>query len=223
MQRDWIMNRGADGLRTQCGLHSFAILYLHNVEMIDGLRPGRFIRRDDVCFRRRKQFLILEGMLPPALVPAREVLQLDTQDPGLQGVQSPVVAFHVVVVLSCLSMITNHADLLRQFLVVGRDNSCLAARAQILSGIKAEGGRLADRTSFLPTMVTLGEILGAVGLASILDDDQVVAIGNLLNGVHIAALSIQMYRDHSRYRPSSPSADQSAFKIARALVLEKVA
>src|SRR6266849_3606934 len=106
--------------------------------MIDGLRPGGFIRRNDVCRRRLKQFLILVGTLPSALVPAWEVLQLDTQDPSLKRVQSPVIAFHVVGVLFRLSMITNHADLLLQFLVVGRDNSRLAARSQILSRIETE-------------------------------------------------------------------------------------
>src|SRR5712692_5278768 len=170
--------------------------------MINGLRPRGFIRPNDVCFRR-KQFLILVGTLPSALVPAWEVLQLDTQNPGLKGVQAPVVALHVVVVLLCLSMIANHANLLCQFLVVSRDNSRFAARAQILSGIEAKGSRLADRTNLLPTLVTFGEILSAVGLAGILDDDQAVAIGNLLDCVHLGTLSIQVYGDHRRYRPAS--------------------
>src|SRR5260370_26318581 len=159
--------------------------------MIDALRTGGFRRRNDVCRRRRKQFLILVGTLPSALVPAWEVLQLDTQDPGLKRVQSPVVAFHVVVVLFRLSMITNHADLLRQFLVVGRDNSRLAACSQILSRIEAERGRLADRTSLLPTLVTFGKILSAVGLAGILDYDQVVTIGDLLHSFHPAPRPVQ--------------------------------
>src|SRR6266849_4367623 len=191
--------------------------------MIDGLRPGGFIRRNDVCRRRLKQFLILVGTLPSALVPAWEVLQLDTQDPGLKGVEAPVVALHVVVVLFCLPMIANHANLIRQFLVIGRDYSCLAARAQILSWIEAKGGRLADRTSLLPTLVTFGKILGAVGLAGILDYHQVVTIGKLLDCVHLGALSIQVYWDHRRYRSPSLPADQLAFKIERAMVLQKVA
>src|ERR1700733_16137448 len=98
------------------------------------------------------------------------------QQAGLEGVQSAVVPLDIVIVLLGLAMVAQHADLFRQAGIVGGDRACFAASPQILSRVEAERCRLAHRTSLHPSIVLARKILGAMRLASIFKDCQMILI-----------------------------------------------
>src|SRR5207248_3387713 len=117
-----------------------------DVQVKDRSRTARHMRQDDPAVDGVEHFLVLAGSLAALLVPVRQMMELDAEDSGLDGIQSSVVPLEIVKVLLRLAVIAQHPALLRDALVVGRDRSRLAAGAQILARIKAEGGRTAHGT-----------------------------------------------------------------------------
>ena len=91
----------------------------------------------------------------------------------------------------------------RQSLVVGGDGAGFAAGAQILAGIEAERCGVSHRPGLAPAGFLLREILRAVRLAGILDEDEVVPSRQLEERVHVGDLPIQMHRNDGRHRAAS--------------------
>ena len=80
-----------------------------------------------------------------------------------------------------------------EVIAVRGERAALAVGAQVLGGVEAEGGRLAE-AAHAPAAVAR-----AVGLAGILDDGQVVARGDRQDGVEIRRPAVEMHR-HDRPR-----------------------
>src|SRR5262245_60152241 len=99
MQRNRVVNRGADFGGTQLGLELLAIANAHHIEMVDSLRVRRLKRRNDVSLRRREKFIVAVGKVTPQLVPFMEVPEFNTKKSCLKGIEASVVAFDVVVIL----------------------------------------------------------------------------------------------------------------------------
>src|SRR2546428_13390601 len=98
MQRKRIVQSGADAAALQKLAHAIALWHTHDEQMIDGATPRRL--GDDSHVRRRGQEFPVTGSDGSAsLIPLLKVAQLDSKQRRLESVQSPVVAFHVVVVL----------------------------------------------------------------------------------------------------------------------------
>src|SRR5207245_7369006 len=126
------------------------------------------------------------------------------QESGLDCIQPPVIAFDVVVVLHCLSMIADHLYLLRQARIVRSDCARLPTGPQILAWVKAECRRPAHRAGLHPAIALAGKIFSAVGLAGVFDHDEIVLLRNLKNRIHVGSLAIKMYRNYRRYRTPTP-------------------
>ena len=87
-------------------------------------------------------------------------------------------------------------------LVVGRDGSRFAAGAQVLAGIEAERRGCAQRPGLAPALLLAREVLGAVRLAGILDDQQVVLAGEIQDRIHVGHLPVQVHRHDRGHRPA---------------------
>ena len=98
-----------------------------------------------------------------------------------------------MIVLFGLAVIADHAHLAGDFLVIGGGGTGFAAGAKIFAGVEAESRNLADGAGLAPAVFLLGEIFRAVGLAGIFDDDELVAIRQLQDGIHVGNLAVQMY------------------------------
>src|ERR1039458_1465512 len=99
------------------------------------------------------------------------MLQLHPEHRRLHGIEAAVPANLLVVIPLAASVIAQAANVRRQFLVVGGDASAIAIGAQVLGGIKAESGSLAQRSRFLLAP------FGAEGLRRIFDKAGVVLLG----------------------------------------------
>ena len=83
-------------------------------------------------------------------------------------------------------MIAQHAELLRQCSIVGRNGSALAECAQVLAGIKAKATGDPQRSGF-PALV-----FGAMRLARIFYHKQIVSLCNANDRIQISTLSVQV-------------------------------
>src|SRR5207248_4262514 len=75
---------------------------------------------------------------------------------------------------------------------------------------------------FHPAIALAGKIFSAVGLAGVLNHDEIVLLRNLQDRVHVGNLAIKMDRNYRRYRPATPLADQLASSIWQASSLEVI-
>ncbi len=98
-----------------------------------------------------------------------------------------------MVILFGLAVVPQHTHFLRHGLAVRGGRAAFPARAQILSGIKAECGRLADRAGLEPAVLLLREIFGAMGLAGIFHNDQAIALRQFNDRVHIRDLTVKVH------------------------------
>src|SRR5216683_3769189 len=143
--------------------------------------------------------------------------QLGVQKTGLNRIQSAVIAFNVVIILSCLTVISQHLDPFYETRIVGRNCSGISASSEILPGIKAERRRTSHGACFHPAIVLARKILGSMRLTSIFNHDQAVLRSKVENLVHVSALAIEMHRDCSSDRPSTSTTNQAAQGIRSAL------
>ena len=68
-----------------------------------------------------------------------------------------------------------------------------------------------------------GKVLGAVSLAGVLDDDQVVAFGEFQDRIHVSHLSVQMNWNNRGDGTSAAAADQLAGRSRVHLLFEIIA
>src|SRR5262249_15954056 len=109
-------------------------------------------------------------------VPLVEASQLDAQDGCLNLVDAAVEAKLGVVVANRLAMAAPQSHTLIQLAATRGHGARFAVRAQVLGEVKAEGGDVAECAG----AATLA-IDRAVCLAGVLDDHQVLRVGDLEN------------------------------------------
>src|ERR1700688_3181834 len=105
------------------------------------------------------------------------MLKLCAEEGGLHRIESSVVSLDIVVILLGLTMIPDHFAGVRQLRIVRCNRATFSASAQIFARIKAECGRASHRTSPEPAVLLAREVLGAVRLAGIFDNDQAILLG----------------------------------------------
>ena len=171
------MDSGADAGLLQMFHQAFAMAGSHHVQVIHRPRPRRFIGRDHGIARSLQLPVVLCRTLPAQRIPLCQMRQLYLQQPCLNRIQAPVVAFHVVVVLGGLAMVAQHLHGLGDGGIVGRGRARFPAGSQILSGIKTECGGAPHRARLHPAIALAGEIFRAVPLAGVFDHHQAIAIG----------------------------------------------
>src|SRR6266403_3195299 len=115
-----------------------------------------------------------------------------------------------MVILLCLTMIAQHSRFLRERFFVSRDRACFATRPQVLSRIETESGSSPHGTSRPPAVFLFREILCAVSLAGVFDDDQLVLFGKFHKRIHIGHLSVKMDRNDGRNRLAALVVDYNA-------------
>src|SRR5262249_13624579 len=149
VERQRIVQSRCNALRLQVSGESVSIPEAHHIEVID--RPASF------CFERSgdvwnigQQFVVARRGRATLRVPGLEVWQLRPQKGRLNGVQPPVVALEVVVILLRLAVLPEHPDGPRHLLVVGGDGSALATRAEVLPRLYADSGGPAVRARVWP-------------------------------------------------------------------------
>src|SRR5437868_11681808 len=102
------------------------------------------------------------------LRPVVQVRQLDAQDGRLQRIEPAVKADLAVQIFSCAAVYAQGAQTFGKRVVVCRQESGLAGRAQVLRRIETEATDAAHRTD--PTAT----VFRADGLRGIFDDGQIV-------------------------------------------------
>ncbi len=195
-----VVDAGTNASLGQVLLQLVSLLRANHVEVIDSAGPGWLKWQNQARGYSAQRFVVTRRNLPTLLIPLREVTKFDLQDSGLNRIEPPVVTFHLMVILARLAVIAEHAYFLGQRFVVSRNRSGLSTGAQVLPRIEAKSCRMAHRTCFSPAIFLLREVLCAVCLAGILDNDQFVAVSKLENRIHVRSLTVDVHRDNSRDR-----------------------
>jgi hypothetical protein len=158
VQRQRIMDGGADAFRLQALQHSIAMGDANDVEV-----PG--VPGDDLRARHRQlaqELVVADGGGGATRVPVGEVRQFDAQDRSLQFVEPAVRPPQRMVILLGRAVIAHGAQALGDLAVVGGHGAAVAPGAQVLAGIEAPGGG----ASMCPGAG------GAMRLAGVFDDGQ---------------------------------------------------
>jgi len=85
-----------------------------------------------------------------------------------------------------MPLLAQHAGALGDFIGVGGDHAGVARGAEILGGIKAEGGGVTERTGFDPLP------LGSPGLRGVFDELEIALFCDAGEGREIGALAVEM-------------------------------
>ena len=196
------MDSGRDPGLEKMLLELIPVFGADHVEVVDSPGPSRLMGNGDAAGGEAKQLLIAIGNVPALFIPFLEMLELQSQDAGLNRIQPAVVSFEFVIILLRLPVVAQHPDFLCKLFIVGRNRARFSASAQVFSWIEAKCGRAAHRASPLPTILLLRKVFCTVGLASIFDDDQVVSLGKLKDGTHVRHLAVQVHGNDSCNRSS---------------------
>src|SRR5579872_5522837 len=159
-----------------------------------------FDGKNNILGKRRQEPTIQSRTLASSPVPFRQMAQLHPQEASLQGVETPVVARDVVVILFGLAVVANHPYGPRHFFVVRRHCPGFTTSSQILAWIEAEGSRYSHRSRLLPHIVFSGEVLRPVSLTGVFHDNQLVLLRNLTDSVHIAHLPVDVNRNYGGHQ-----------------------
>ena len=144
----------------------------------DVAAAGNLVRQDDAVAgiwtglgqsRRVKQRVVAPGRGVAGMVPAGDVLELDVEDGALKAVHARVPAQLVVVVAAAHAVLAQHFYPLGQFIGVGGDHARFAGGAEVLGGIKAEGGNLAKGAGLYAVP------FGAPGLGGVFNELEPIA------------------------------------------------
>ncbi len=92
----------------------------------------------------------------------------------------------VVVVAAAHSVLAQHAGALGEFVGVGRDHAGVARGAEVLGGIEAEGGGIAESACFYPLTI------GAPGLGGVFDELEIALFGDAGEGGPVGALAVEV-------------------------------
>src|SRR6516164_3258512 len=95
------------------------------------------------------------GKCAARFVPIGKVAQFDGQPASLNGIQSTVVTFEIVVILLRLAVIADHLHAQSHGFIVCGNGSGLTASPEILSWVEAESSSLSDGACFSPSIGSL--------------------------------------------------------------------
>ena len=186
VQRHRVVHPARDPLGRERVPHAIAGLRPDHVQMPDGSRPLRDLRRDDDAV---EQLRVRRSVTPPQLVPVVEPPELHAQHRGLERVEPFVAADRDVLVLAALPEVAEHANRRVELLVVRGHGAGVAVRAEILARIEAEGGDVGERAATPPA------VLGSVRLRRILDEPQAVALADSADRIRIARVTEEIDAD----------------------------
>jgi hypothetical protein len=108
-----------------------ALVCFDDKELVNMCRKGRFGLEGDVADTLEKLSVSLRVFCAP-LVPNGKISELDVQYRRLEGIESRVHSFFLVVKLRLLSIVTKSSQLCRQFRIVRGDHASIAISAEIL-------------------------------------------------------------------------------------------
>ena len=111
------------------------------------------------------------GYLAAGIVPILNVVELDLENCALESIEAGVPSDFVVVVALAHAVLAQHAGALGQLVGIGGDHAGIARGTEILGGIKAEGGDMAERAGFHAMA------LGTPGLGCVFDQLETVFLG----------------------------------------------
>ena len=153
VQRDGVVDLRADFAGGEEVAQRVAAGGADDVLVPDVLAAGNLVRQDDAVdgvgagfgeSRGAKEGVVAPGDGAAGLVPAVDVFELDLEDGALEAVHAGVPADLVVVVAAAHAVLAQHAGALGQVVGVGGDHAGVARGAQVLGGIEAEGGGIAE-------------------------------------------------------------------------------
>src|SRR6266496_3028733 len=137
MDRDGIVQPRADAVFLEVLLQFITILRPYDIKVINASTPLRLGRRHDSVDAGEAAIIVFRGF-PSLRVPAVEMSQFYREQSGLKSIETPVVAFHNVVILLILTMVAKNANMLRDGFIIRRNRSGFTASAKVLPGIEAE-------------------------------------------------------------------------------------
>src|SRR3984885_768456 len=138
-----------------------------------------------------KKCSIIFSQKPPLGVPVVDEAELHQQNRGLQSVHAAVPTDLIVIVATTHSMHPQEADPFSDGIQSGCDHAGVSAGTEILGGVEAESGRVAQSARLAPIPA------GSERLGSILDQHHAVLLPELLEAVPIDGLAIEMNRQNS--------------------------
>ena len=195
MERDGVVDLRADFALGEELAQAVAAGGADDVLMPDVAGAAHFLRKYDAVggigagldqSRGMKERVIAAGDGAAELVPAVDVLELDGEDGALEAVHAGVPADFVVVVAAAHSVLAQHAGALGDFIGVGGDHAGVARGAEVLGGIKAEGGGIAESAGMnaLP--------FGSPGLRGVFNELEIALFCDAGEGGEIGALAVEM-------------------------------
>ena len=93
---------------------------------------------------------------------------------------------HHVIVFGLLPPVSQQGNPPRELGLIADDRPALAIGTEVLAGIETETTEIADRSR------AAAFVFSAMRLRRVLDDDEVVAAGNLHNRIHISHQAVQV-------------------------------
>ena len=135
MIRHWIMNAGADSFALQVLRQLIASFGSDDVHVVNGVRPFFLGRR---LHDPAETFGVTSSNAPPMLIQLVDVAQFHTANRGLDFVKAVVVANRLVDVFRFASVVAQHAQIVCERAVVGRDAAAVAHDREIFRRIKRE-------------------------------------------------------------------------------------
>ena len=118
-------------------------------------------------------------------------------------------------------MIAQHFDGFYDLRIVGCDRATFTACSQVLAWVKTKCRCASHRSGFHPPIEPLGEVLGAVRLASVFDDSEPIFRSQSQDCVHIRHLPVKVNRNNRLYRPSAPQTDEYPRTVSHTLFFEE--
>src|SRR5438309_6263540 len=109
MEWDRVVDARSDACGGQVLLEPLPVGEPHDIEMADGARPRRHMRKGDRHPGVGEELVVGARPFSALLVPLRQVTKLHAQHTGLYGVEPAVVPLEVVEVLSRLTMVAEHS------------------------------------------------------------------------------------------------------------------
>src|SRR5438445_1371829 len=170
-----IVNGRAHAARRQRLADPVASVDVDDEERVDAF--GVRVVRGEVDARAGEPRAVQTGDLLAARGPRLEAPQLDAQDGALEPLHAVVVADTVMEVAPRLAVVAQRPRQVSDVVAVRGERAALAVGAEVLGGVEAEGGRLAEAAHAPPAVAR------AVGLAGLLDDGDAVARGDRPDGM----------------------------------------
>ena len=185
------MDYGLDSVLRQIFLQFIAMPAADGEDMKHMRVPVFHLGEDD--FRILDVLDIISGHLPALEIVLVEMLQLHVQNCCLNLVKPAVAAFIFEHVFAGGAIVRKGAHRFRKFGVVGSHRAGIAERSEILAGVEAVAGGVAERTGMAAFE------LASVCLSIVLHEFEIIFLAKFSDLVGICALAVEMdYKDGPR-------------------------